>query len=126
MDKYNDGGYWEPLKFTFSYMVPHLNTIKISGFMGRRCSSGAFFPKNNSSVVDNDIVRTFFEKQDKEIEPVRFLLKNALSLNKMIINFCEKPDFVIVEEWPKIILMVDRKLTAIPRTSCAELLLSYK
>eukprot|EP00268_Persea_americana_P042531 TRINITY_DN4258_c0_g3_i2.p1 TRINITY_DN4258_c0_g3~~TRINITY_DN4258_c0_g3_i2.p1 ORF type:complete len:546 (+),score=77.48 TRINITY_DN4258_c0_g3_i2:73-1710(+) len=119
--------YWRRLKFSFPCMVNSLMTVKISGFMGRKCKSAQIMLRKCRSTVDCDIVSSIFEKQDTEIELVRFFLTNAVSLKKMTVQFCDKPDFLEGQEWSKILLRTSQKLTAIPRTSsCAELSLLKK
>ncbi|XXG90125.1 hypothetical protein AAC387_Pa12g1960 [Persea americana] len=114
-----DEEHLEWLKFSFPCMVSGLMTVKIYVLMGRECV--------DASAVDGVTARSFFEKQDKEIELVRFFLKDSVALKKMTIHFCGKPNFVEEVEWLKLLPMVAQKLTALPRaSSCAELSLVYK
>ncbi|KAJ8622381.1 hypothetical protein MRB53_030910 [Persea americana] len=116
-EKYFDNEYWGRLEFSFPCISHRLLTVKILGFMERKCES----------TYDCDVVSSFFEMQDTEMEIVRFFLTNAAALKKMTIQFCDKPDFLEGEEWSKILLMVFEKFNAIPRaSSCAELSLLYK
>ncbi|KAJ8627885.1 hypothetical protein MRB53_021192 [Persea americana] len=111
---FDEREYWESLTAIFPCLVHHLKTIKIIGFMGR-------------GSLDSSIKVTSFHEKDEQIKLVRFLLKNAMVLEKMVIHVSDRPEFVKVEEWPKILLGVTQKLVAFPRASAhAEVIFSYK
>ncbi|KAJ8627878.1 hypothetical protein MRB53_021185 [Persea americana] len=98
---FDEREYWESLTATFPCLVHHLKTIKITGFVGEGSS----------------IKVTSFHEKDEQIKLVKFLLKNAMVLEKMIIHVCDRPTFVKVEQWPEILLGVAQKLLAFPRAS---------
>ncbi|RWR88403.1 putative F-box protein [Cinnamomum micranthum f. kanehirae] len=108
---FDEREYWESLTATFPCLVHHLKTIKITGFLGE----------------GSRIKVTSFHEKDEQIKLVKFLLKNAMVLEKMIIHVCDRPKFVKVEQWPEILLGVAQKLVAFPRASSrAEVTFSYK
>ncbi|XP_077247956.1 putative F-box protein At1g60180 [Tasmannia lanceolata] len=114
---FDEGRYWESLKSSCTCLVHHLKNVKMLDFMG-----GALGSSSGSKVV-----RSNLNKQEKKINLVRFLLQNALVLEKMAIHIFDKPQFMKVVEWQQILQEVTQKILAFPRaSSCAEVLVSYK
>ncbi|RWR88398.1 putative F-box protein [Cinnamomum micranthum f. kanehirae] len=111
---FDEREYWESLTATFPCLLHHLKTFKITGFMG-------------GGSLDSSMEVTSFQEKDEQIKLVKFFLKNAMVLEKMIIHVSNRPEFVDVGQWPEILLGVTQKLVAFPRASSrAEVIFSYK
>ncbi|XXG69215.1 hypothetical protein AAC387_Pa06g2141 [Persea americana] len=111
---FDEREYWESLTATFPCLLHHLKTFKITGFMG-------------GGSLDSSMEVTSFQEKDEQIKLVKFFLKNAMVLEKMIIHVSKRPEFVGAEQWPEILLGVTQKLVAFPRASSrAEVIFSYK
>ncbi|KAJ8627886.1 hypothetical protein MRB53_021193 [Persea americana] len=111
---FDEREYWESLTATFPCLLHHLKTIKITGFMG-------------GGSLDSSMEVTSFQEKDEQIKLVKFFLKNAMVLEKMIIHVSNRPKFVEGGQWLEILLGVTKKLVAFPRASSrAEVIFSYK
>lgn len=111
---FDEKEYWESLTVTFPCLVHHLKTIKIINFMGE-------------GRLHSSLKVTNFHEKDEQIKLVKFLLKNAMVLEKMTLHVCNRPKYVKVEQWPELLLRVTQKLVAFPRASSrAEVIFSYK
>ena len=116
--KYKGKDYWESLTCGFPSLT-HLKTIKIIGFM-------LYVQYFN----DNKHQTWFLGSLDGNMNLIRFLLKNAKMLQKMIIHLprkhrCHNIGLGALGLWLKIKRLVSEKLTAIPGvSSCAQVLFS--